>query len=624
MQNAPEFKVNITMESSLLNILKSYLIKEIAPKACDIDYKPEALKKALQGLANLNLLALRVPKRLGGHEISEESFYLFQELLARYSGALAFLQTQHQSAGNMLVSSSNYVLQKQYLPRMGTGEALLGIGFSQLRRQGEPLTRAIPVLGGYQIDGVVPWLTGWDIFSEFIVAAILPDGKAVFGIVPIVDTQQASGGKICFSLPASLAAMTSTNTVSATFSKWFLAQELVISVKPSGWIEENDRNNVLKPTSLVLGCALAGLDVMEAAYHQKLLPFIKDAYRDLMTEVRNCQNVINKIISRKGIKENSAQMEEMLKLRAWTIDLASRCGQAAVTVSSGAANYIEHPAQRVYRESLVFTVTGQNTKVMEVTLSNLVRREKSRTVQERKINPSGNTICYTKAIHLSHAIDTAIPQWLGDPPVEFETVANIKKDGYFLRRLSMGEHSATHINAPKSFYLEGMGIDEYSADSLILPGVVIDICQKVAENPDYALNIDDIKAWELENGLIMPGSLVLLNTGWQEKWVNDNGEAFFNPDIQGVMHFPGFSKDCVEFLMSDRSITALGIDTHGIDGGMDSNFTINNLILGKQGIILENLANLDKLPAKGATIVIGLMRLKGGSGSPAAVLALVP
>jgi kynurenine formamidase len=615
------------MESSLLNIVKSYLIKEIAPKACDIDYKSEALKKALQGLANLNLLALRVPEKFGGYEFSEESFYLYQQLLARYSGALAFLQTQHQSAGNMLVNSSNYVLQQQYLPRMGSGEALLGIGFSQLRRQGEPLTRAIPVLGGYQLDGVVPWLTGWDIFSEFIVAATLPDGRVVFGIVPIVDTQQASGGKICFSLPASLAAMTSTNTVSATFSKWFLAQELVVCLKPPGWIEENDRNNILKPTSLALGCALAGLDIMEAVYHQKLLPFIKDAYTCLITEVRNCQTIISQIIDRKGSKENPLPMEEMLKLRGWTIDLASRCGQAAVTVSSGAANYIGHPAQRVYRESLVFSVTGQNAKVMEVTLNNLVERvgsEKWQIAKERKITVAANAIYYRKVIHLSHIIDSAIPQWLGDPPVEFETAAEIEKDGYFLRSVSIGEHSATHINAPKSFYPEGLGVDEYLADSLVLPGVVIDISHKVVENPDYTLNIDDITAWELENGAIMSGSIVLLNSGWQEKWVVGNGQNFFNQDTQGVMHFPGFSKDSVEFLMSDRAITALGIDTHGVDGGMDNNFTINRLILGKQGIILENLANLDKLPAKGATIIIGLMRLKNGSGSPVGVLAFLP
>ncbi|PLZ82331.1 hypothetical protein CBP16_07405, partial [Fischerella thermalis WC217] len=100
-------------------------------------------------------LALRVPQNWGGKEISEETFSDFQELVARYSGALAFLQTQHQSAAAMLVASSNSVLKQEYLPRIGKGELLIGVGFSQLRRGGEPLTIAKLVPGGYQLDGIV-------------------------------------------------------------------------------------------------------------------------------------------------------------------------------------------------------------------------------------------------------------------------------------------------------------------------------------------------------------------------------------------------------------------------------------------------------------------------------------
>jgi kynurenine formamidase len=233
-----------------------------------------------------------------------------------------------------------------------------------------------------------------------------------------------------------------------------------------------------------------------------------------------------------------------------------------------------------------------------------------------------NTINYSQVIHLSHIIDTDIPQWSGDPPVEFATIAQISQDGYYLRRFSLGEHSATHINAPNSFHLDGVGIDQYPAQSLLLPAVVIDISEAAAANPDYALTIADVLAWEAEYGKITPGNLVLLYTGWQDKWFDKN--AFLNQDAQGVMHFPGFGRDATQFLLNERQIAGVGIDTHGVDPGQDNSFAVNRLILEQPRIVLENLTNLNQLPPQGTTLIIGILRLRNGSGSPAAVLALVP
>jgi len=231
-------------------------------------------------------------------------------------------------------------------------------------------------------------------------------------------------------------------------------------------------------------------------------------------------------------------------------------------------------------------------------------------------------ITYSRVIHLSHVINRHIPLWPGDPPVEFTTVAEIPDDGYYLRRFSMGEHSATHINAPNSFYTDGAGIDEYPAESLIVPAVVIDICTAAADNSDYALTIADILAWEEEYGEITSGSVVLLYTGWQGKW--GDKRAFFNQDVQGVMHFPGFSSYATQFLLNQRQIAGLGIDTHGVDSGNDPSFASNRLVLAQSGIVLENLTNLDQLPPKGTTLAIAVLRLQGGSGSPVGVLAFVP
>lgn len=232
------------------------------------------------------------------------------------------------------------------------------------------------------------------------------------------------------------------------------------------------------------------------------------------------------------------------------------------------------------------------------------------------------TIAYSRVIHLSHIIDSDIPQWPGDPSVEFTTVAQLPDDGYYLRRFSLGEHSATHINAPNSFYQSGIGIDQYPAESLIVPAVVIDIQAAAAVNADYQLTVNDILAWEAKHGEIPIGNVILLHTGWQNKWSDKN--AFFNQDAQGIMHFPGFGSEATKFLLDERQIAGVGIDTHGVDSGQDSNFITNRLILAQQGIVLENLTNLDQLPAKGSNLAIAILRLRGGSGSPVGVLALVP
>ncbi|MBD2594248.1 cyclase family protein [Nostoc spongiaeforme FACHB-130] len=231
-------------------------------------------------------------------------------------------------------------------------------------------------------------------------------------------------------------------------------------------------------------------------------------------------------------------------------------------------------------------------------------------------------INYSRVIHLSHIIDRNIPLWPGDPAIEFNTVADIQNDGYYLRRFALGEHSATHINAPNSFDSAGVGIDEYAAESLVLSAVVIDVCEAVGNNPDYALSIADILAWEAKYGVIARGSLVILYTGWQHKWTDSN--AFFNQDAAGIMHFPGFSGDATQFLLDERQIAGVGIDTHGVDPGQDNSFMTNRLVLAQQGIVLENLTNLDQLPPQGTTLAIAILRLRGGSGCPVGVLAFVP
>ncbi|MEG4145252.1 acyl-CoA dehydrogenase family protein [Microcoleus sp. Pol12B5] len=347
----------------ILNSTETYLQKCVAPHAEIIDSDSEALKTAVAELEYRSLLALRVPQKWGGVEVEPESFYQYQELTARYSGALSFLQTQHHSATAMLANSENEMLKSRYLPAIAQKELRLGIGFSHLRRSGDPAVTATPTKSGYLLSGKVPWVTGFRLFQKFIVAGVLPDNRAVFGLVPFANIERESGKIVCSEI-MQLIAMNSTNTVTATLDNWLLDESEIISIKPVGWISENDSKNILNFVPATFGCIRAGLDVIAAAAAAKNSPFITAA----------CQKLEQKL---DRLKQNFPQSQhsskaEQLALRSQAIDLAVRCGHAAVAVSSGAANGVLHPAGRVYREALVYTVSGQTKDVMEATLDRLI------------------------------------------------------------------------------------------------------------------------------------------------------------------------------------------------------------------------------------------------------------
>ena len=232
------------------------------------------------------------------------------------------------------------------------------------------------------------------------------------------------------------------------------------------------------------------------------------------------------------------------------------------------------------------------------------------------------SITYSRVVDLSHSIHPDMPRWPADPPVDFQAVAQISSEGYFLRRVSLGEHTGTHINAPISFHLGGQSIDALPVQSSVAPAVLFDVARESSDNPDFLLSLEDVAAWESHHGPVPTGSIVLLNTGWHSKW--GTPEEFLNLDRAGVGHFPGFGVDAVRYLLEERGIGGIGIDTHGVDGGSDQTFAVNRLMLEQPRVVLENLANLDQLPATGVTLVIGALRLAGGSGSPASVLAFAP
>ena len=185
----------------------------------------------------------------------------------------------------------------------------------------------------------------------------------------------------------------------------------------------------------------------------------------------------------------------------------------------------------------------------------------------------------------------------------------------------MGEHSATHMNAPRAFLPSGHSIDAYGAASLVAPAVVMDVRRRVAGDACYELTPDDVLEWEGRHGKTPEGTIILLYTGWQSKW--DDADAYLGVPSSGKMAFPGFGTDAARLLVNDRGAGGLGSDAPGLESGLDTGYSVNKLVLERSGVALESLTNLDLLPTTGVTLVIGIIRLKGGSGSPASVLAFV-
>ena len=190
---------------------------------------------------------------------------------------------------------------------------------------------------------------------------------------------------------------------------------------------------------------------------------------------------------------------------------------------------------------------------------------------------------------------------------------------------SGSEHVGTHLDAPFHFAEGGWTTDQIPLARTVGPGVVIDVKQKADANADYQLQVVDIHTWEKRHGRIPRQAIVLVYSGWGKYWGNRN--RYFGTDkLDDIsdLHFPGVSKDAADFLVKQRSVKAVGIDTPSIDHGPSRDF-IAHQVFGEANVpIFENVAALERLPAKGTTIFALPMKIKGGSGAPLRIFALLP
>ncbi len=158
------------------------------------------------------------------------------------------------------------------------------------------------------------------------------------------------------------------------------------------------------------------------------------------------------------------------------------------------------------------------------------------------------------------------------------------------------------------------------------PAIVVDVAQQCAGNPDYLVGIDDFQKWEKQNGKIEKGTIVLLRTGYG-KYYPDR-KKYLGTDERGAaavakLHFPGLDPSAAGWLTQNRSIKAIGLDTASIDYGQSTLFESHRALFAHDVPAFENVANLDKLPVKGFSVIALPMKIKGGSGGPLRIVAIV-
>ena len=227
-------------------------------------------------------------------------------------------------------------------------------------------------------------------------------------------------------------------------------------------------------------------------------------------------------------------------------------------------------------------------------------------------------------LDLSHALSSTNPVWRegAESPFQYEVLAAHESGLPIMGAFRTAEHYGTHIDAPIHGGDHLPTVDEIDLDNLFAPAVVIDISAQSALDADYALTVEDIQNWEAEYGPMPTGSIVLLYTGWSEKW--DDPEAYPNRDTDGRLHFPGFSSEAAQYLIDERSIKGVGIDNMSIDPAAGNGFPAHRVVNGSGRIHLENVANVHLLPAAGAYLIVAPIKIERGSGGPVRIFGIVP
>ncbi len=233
-------------------------------------------------------------------------------------------------------------------------------------------------------------------------------------------------------------------------------------------------------------------------------------------------------------------------------------------------------------------------------------------------------------IDLSYAFSEETIYWPTSEPFKLDTVfAGVTEQGFYYsaNKFCAAEHGGTHMDAPVHFARGKRPVNEIPLEQLMGPAVVIDVSEQALKDRDYRVTVADIQNWEAQHGEIPRGAIVFLRTGYGQFWPDREkymGTAERGAPAVAKLHFPGLHPDAARWLVDNRQIDAIGLDTPSIDYGQSTHFESHQILNGQNIPILENVANLDQLPATGAWVIALPMKIKGGSGGPVRIVARLP
>jgi len=235
------------------------------------------------------------------------------------------------------------------------------------------------------------------------------------------------------------------------------------------------------------------------------------------------------------------------------------------------------------------------------------------------------------AVDLTYAFDDSTVYW-PTASQEFELAEEFVGEteaGYYYAAYAFAgaEHGGTHMDAPKHFAKGHPAAHEVPVEQLMGPAVVVDVSDPALDDPDYQITVDDLKAWEAEHGALPDDAILLFRTGYGQFYPDRErymGTAERGEEALADLHFPGLHPEAAQWLVDNRSVAAAGIDTPSIDYGQSNQFRAHRNLFQDDIVVLENLANLDRLPATGFHVLALPMKIRDGSGAPVRAVALLP
>lgn len=353
----------------------------LGPNATDTDLGAGPNRVNFAALAEAGLLGMALPKEYGGRNASGETQRVITEIFASYCGVTTFTQAQHHGPSRMILNGPNDALKNRLLPDLAAGRNLCAVSFAHLRRPGLPVLRAEPTEGGWRLFGTAPWVTGFGLMNQCAFGATLPDGRHIYLWSPFrredfpdlfeddSGPSKTEWGTLAASAPLPLCAMNASATAELTLNGWFIPAAHWLSESDRETMRTSDRNNILGAVPMPLGCAKAAIRLLcETGERRGIAAVLRaaESFRAEWTEWKESAEFWS------GKAKETDGFAKAAETRAGIIEFANRAALAAVTASSGGANSLRHPAQRLLREAMFYTIQAQTQEVLEATLERLI------------------------------------------------------------------------------------------------------------------------------------------------------------------------------------------------------------------------------------------------------------